>query len=88
MEELSRFIEVKFVMVNDCNGGRFVKLSTNSCAVFKLPFKFSLLLCKRNLFLWWQVVHYNTPASSVSTTKSSINPSAKTSISTRLCLQI
>ena len=79
VEELSRFIEVKFAMVNDCNGGGFVKLSTNSCAVFKLPFNFSLLLCKRNLFLWWQVVHYNTSASSVSTTKSSIHPSAKTS---------
>lgn len=29
VEELSRFIEVKFAMVNDCNGGGFVKLSTN-----------------------------------------------------------
>jgi len=50
VEELSTFIEVKFAMVNDCNGGGFVKLSTNSCAVFKLPLNFSLLLCKSNCF--------------------------------------
>ena len=37
VEELSRFIEVKFAMGNDCDGGGFVKSSTDSCAVFKLP---------------------------------------------------
>ena len=37
MGELSRFIEVKFAMGNDCDGSGFVKSSTNSCAVFKLP---------------------------------------------------
>jgi len=37
VEDLSRFIEVKFAMGNDCDGGGFVKSSTDSCAVFKLP---------------------------------------------------